>query len=125
MTCAEFLAPTGLTPPPAGRRRGANNSPSSAQHRESIALLPQATSPRSRHTPVAEGDFMNANLARHMSDRPGGVHHQPGSFFLKLRGILLPFFRQEIPSFPVKILLDPLSRKFRAPQLSQEAWPGR
>lgn len=58
---------------------------------------------------------MHADLARYMSDRPGGVHHQPGGFFLKLRGIALPFFRQLIPSFPVKILLDPLSGKFRAP----------
>ena len=59
---------------------------------------------------------MHANLARHVSDRPGGVHHEPGGFFLKLRGIVLPLFRHLIPSFPVKILLDPLSGKFRAPE---------
>jgi hypothetical protein len=62
---------------------------------------------------------MNANLARHMSDRPGGVHHQPGGFFLKLQGIVLPLFRHLIPSFPVKILLDPLSGKFKAPHLEE------
>jgi hypothetical protein len=68
---------------------------------------------------------MNANLARHMSDRPGGVHHQPSGFFLKLRGILLPLFRHLIRSFPVKILLDPMSGKFRAPQSTLSRPAGR
>jgi hypothetical protein len=55
---------------PAGRRQGASNSPSSAQHRELTTLLYQVASSRSRHTPVAEHRVMYPVFTCYVSNCP-------------------------------------------------------
>src|SRR5437879_4166600 len=71
--------------------------------------------------PVPESDLVHTDLASHMGDRARGIDHHLGGFFLELRRILLTFSWHPILSFPVEILLDPLSGKLGAPH-PPSAW---
>src|SRR5512135_1687509 len=61
-----------------------------------------------RLNPITQGGLIQAQFAGNIGDRAGGLYHHPGGFLLELRreiAALLPC--HSIPSFPVKILLDP------------------
>ena len=51
----------------------------------------------------------------HLGDGQGTIHHFSGGLLLKFRSVVFPP-RQFPPSFPARILLDPLSGKSGAAQ---------
>src|ERR1700761_9168454 len=68
--------------------------------------------------PEPERGIVDIEFPRHLGDRSRrrGVDHFLDGLLLELRSVMLRFPRHLIPSFPVRILLDPLSGKSGAPQ---------
>ena len=58
--------------------------------------------------PVSQGGPIHPELTGNLGDRAGSLYHHPGGFLLELRREITAFLScHSIPSFPVKILLDP------------------
>src|ERR1700750_909177 len=72
--------------------------------------------------PEPERGIVDIEFPRHLGDRSRrrGVDHFLDGLLLELRSVMLRFSRHLIPSFPVRILLDPLSGKSGAPQSPQQ-----
>src|ERR1700750_3284599 len=68
--------------------------------------------------PEPERGIVDIEFPRHLGESPRrrGVDHFLDGLLLELRSVMLRFPRHLIPSFPVRILLDPLSGKSGAPQ---------
>src|SRR5437763_14355472 len=77
-----------------------------------------------RFHPVAQSCFIQPEFPGNISDRPRSLYHHPGGFLLELRREVTAFLPcHSIPSFPVKILLDPVRKARGTPrEYCPQAW---
>src|SRR5436190_1489641 len=75
--------------------------------------------------PVSQGGPIHPEFTGDLGDRAGSLYHHPGGFLLELwREVTALFSWHSIPSFPVKILLDPRPESSGTPELLMERDPG-
>src|ERR1700729_1278412 len=74
--------------------------------------------------PASERRFVYIKFPRDLCDLERAFHYFPGGLHLKFRSVVLPP-RHFPPSFPARILLDPLSGNGGAPHSPERGTAGR